>query len=42
MADKNYEIAMKYFSYSMARYKLRALLANAFGLETVAPSCVQK
>ncbi len=40
MADKNYEIAMKYFSYSMARYKLRAILANAFGLETVAPTCV--
>ena len=31
MADANFELARKYFSYDVLHTKLRILLANAFG-----------
>ncbi len=38
MAETNYQLGLRYFSYSLARYKLRALFANAFGLEQISYS----
>jgi glycosyltransferase involved in cell wall biosynthesis len=32
MAEKNYELALRHFSYDMLRRKLRVQLANAFGV----------